>query len=144
VKPPTRDCAAAAASQRLSSAPPDAEQEPCALRSRIKGGTSGIVMTWMRPGIPMSVLAAMLEGPARRFVVDRTALTGNFDIEFSWSPDAVKVVVDGPELPVILNTPVEGLSLQTALRDQLGLKLEAARGPVDVLVIDRAEQPSAN
>ena len=144
VKPPTRDCAAAAATPPLSSAPPNAEQEPCARRSRVKGGTSGIVMTWMQPGIPMSVLATMLEGPARRFVVDRTGLIGNFDIEFSWSPDAVTIVVDGPELPVTMNTPVEGLSLRTALRDQLGLRLESAQGPVDVLVIESADRPTAD
>lgn len=144
LKPPTRDCAAAARQQILAVPRPNAEPDPCALQSRMKGGTSGILMTWTRAGVPMSVLATMLEGPARRFVVDRTGLAGNFDIELSWSPDAVKVVVEGPELPTIQNTPIEGFSLRTALRDQLGLRLESARGPVEVLVIDGASQPTAN
>jgi len=103
-----------------------------------------MVMTWVRPGIPMSVFVTMLEGPSRRVVVDRTGLTGNFDIEFSWSPEAVQMFRDGGEPTVTLTTPVEGLSLRTALRDQLGLRLESAQGPVDVLVIEQAERPSEN
>jgi uncharacterized protein (TIGR03435 family) len=76
---------------------------------------------------------------ARRVVVDRTGLTGRYDIdvEFAWEfrpappPGA-------PEFPLPAN---DSPSLFTAMQEQLGLKLEAARGPVEMLVIDSAERP---
>lgn len=63
-----------------------------------------------------------------RLVVDRTGLAGNFDIDMKWTPDE-------------LGTNAE---LFTALQDQLGLKLEAIRAPVEVIVIDSAQRPAAN
>ncbi|HET9830352.1 MAG TPA: TIGR03435 family protein [Vicinamibacterales bacterium] len=61
-----------------------------------------------------------------RLIVDRTGLTGGYDIELEWTP-----TTDGP-------------SIFTALREQLGLKLESSRGPVPMLVIERVEKPSEN
>ena len=63
-----------------------------------------------------------------RLVVDKTGLTGSFDIDLDWTQD--------PSLDAA------GPSIFTALQEQLGLKLESTRGPVDVLVIDSASQPS--
>jgi uncharacterized protein (TIGR03435 family) len=70
-----------------------------------------------------------------RPVIDRTGLNGNFDVDLTYTPD--NPVVDASNAP---NAP----SLMTALREQLGLKLESSRAPVDVLVIDRAQQPTEN
>jgi len=67
-------------------------------------------------------------------VIDRTGLTGNFDIELQWTPDNLRSVA--------ASAGGDGPSLFTALQEQLGLKLEAARGPVEYLVIDSAEQPT--
>ena len=67
-----------------------------------------------------------------RVVVDRTGLTGKFDWEVQWIPDDLRP--DAGSRP-------EGPSIFQAFRDQLGLRLEAATAPVDVLVIDHAEQP---
>lgn len=68
----------------------------------------------------------------RRPVVDRTGLTGEFDVDLNYVPEA-----QGPAI-----APTDGgPSIFTALREQLGLKLESQRGPVDVLVVDRAERP---
>ena len=67
-----------------------------------------------------------------RVVVDHTGLTGKFDWEVQWIPDDLRVdAVKGPDGPSIFQ----------AFRDQLGLKLEATRDRVDVLVIDHAERP---
>lgn len=72
-----------------------------------------------------------------RPVVDVTGLTDMLDIELSW---AAETVVD----PAAAAANPELVSIFTALQEQLGLKLEPARGPVDVLLIDRAEFPTAN
>ncbi len=68
-----------------------------------------------------------------RPVVNETGLPGRFDFVLRWTPDEWKVE-DGSGAPVLF----------TALREELGLKLTGAKGPVDVMVIDHVERPSAN
>lgn len=71
-------------------------------------------------------------------VVNRTGLEGVFNIDLQWIPDAARVArADG-------GAPAEGPSIFTAIQEQLGLRLRAAKVPVDVIVIDRAEKPDAN
>ncbi len=84
--------------------------------------------------ISMAQLVTGLAPLASRFTVDKTGLAGNFDVELQWTSDPLPS--DAAEST--------GPSLFTALQEQLGLKLVADRGPVDVLVIDRLEQPSKN
>jgi len=67
-----------------------------------------------------------------RTVVDKTGLTGNYDFNLKWTPDDQQ------------GTPDSGPTLFTALEEQLGLKLEPAKGLVDTLVIDHVEKPSEN
>ena len=69
-----------------------------------------------------------------RVVVDRTGLIGFFDVELTWTPN----------LPPGATTRGDSPSLFTALEEQLGLKLEPIKGPIDVLVIDHIEQPTPN
>jgi uncharacterized protein (TIGR03435 family) len=78
---------------------------------------------------------AVLDRP----VVDKTGLTGRYDFDLTWAPDASQF---GGEIP----TPEDASSptFFTAIREQLGLRLEATRGPVEVLVVDNAEPPSPN
>jgi uncharacterized protein (TIGR03435 family) len=76
----------------------------------------------------MPGLAATLSLVMGRKVLDRTGLTGLYDFTLEYAPDNA---VDS-ELP----------SLVTALQEQLGLKLESSKGPVEVLVIDHAEKPT--
>jgi len=65
-------------------------------------------------------------------VIDKTGLTGNYDFVFEYTPDN-------------LNQPqANGIRLTDALKDDLGLKLEPATAPVDVLILDHVEEPSAN
>jgi uncharacterized protein (TIGR03435 family) len=76
-----------------------------------------------------------------RVVVDRTNLPGAYDFNLTWTPDNMPMRPPGaPEPPVDPNGP----SIFTALQEQLGLKLDSQKGPVSVLVIDRAEHPGEN
>jgi uncharacterized protein (TIGR03435 family) len=74
-----------------------------------------------------------------RVVVDRTGLTGTFDVDLTWKFDPA----DSPGMP--LPTPdVNAPTLFPAVEEQLGLKLESTKGPVEVLVVDSVEKPTAN
>jgi len=86
-------------------------------------------------GALMSRLAANLSPVAGRIVIDRTGMTGSYDFDLQWAPTAT--AVGG----VDANAPADGPSIFTALTEQLGLKLEAVRAPVDVLIVDKASKP---
>jgi uncharacterized protein (TIGR03435 family) len=97
----------------------------------------------MMGGSPLANFAASLGTFAGRIVLDRTGLTGAYDINLTWTPDQMpRPAGDGP--PPLLNGVAidpNGPSLFTAVQEQLGLKLDSQRGPVEVMVIDRAEKP---
>jgi uncharacterized protein (TIGR03435 family) len=92
------------------------------------------------PGISMTRMVRVLTdfGNLGRPVVDSTGLTGTFDIHLVFAPDEA----DTGEPPPSVDPAVP--SIFTALQEQLGLRLESSKSPVDVLVIDRVERPSAN
>jgi bla regulator protein blaR1 len=96
-------------------------------------------------GSPMAQVATSLAIFAGRIVVDKTGLAGNYDFTLSWTPDqmpgAGQRPPGAPEPPPI---DPNGPSLFTAVQEQLGLKLDSQRGPVAMLVIDRAERPTEN
>ncbi|HEU4692888.1 MAG TPA: TIGR03435 family protein [Vicinamibacterales bacterium] len=91
-------------------------------------------------------MAQLVSGLARlmpnvgRLVVDRTGLTGTYDVDLTWTPDQVPAVDPSPGPMPIPPVDPNGPSLFTALREQLGLKLESARGSVQVLIIDNAAE----
>jgi uncharacterized protein (TIGR03435 family) len=90
-------------------------------------------------GLTMAALAKRLVPIVRRSVSDQTGLTGYFDAEFDFMAE-----LPPPPPPPGVPSPFgsEFVSVFTVLPEQLGLKLDARRGPVEVLVIDRAEKPS--
>src|ERR1043166_655179 len=93
--------------------------------------------------LAMPLLVSTLSNYLNRRIVDRTNLTGTFDLDLRWTPDDLSVApgtAPFPEFPFDPNGP----SLATALQEQLGLKFESSRGPVDVLVIDAVEKPSSD
>ncbi len=95
-------------------------------------------------GIPIANLIPMLSRILGRTVIDKTELKGNFDISMQWAPDdsqALQFPPDGPRPPPSDTT---GPTIFTALQEQLGLKLESQKGPVDMFVIDHVEKPSEN
>jgi uncharacterized protein (TIGR03435 family) len=88
-----------------------------------------VVMTGV--GARMDALARTLANQLGRPVIDKTGLTGNYDFTLTWVYDA----------PANANELDDGVSVFTALKDQLGLTLESARAPAQVVVIERAERP---
>ena len=96
--------------------------------------------------IPITTLLLPISQQLGRRVVDKTGLTGLFDIKLEWTPDPGQ---GGPFLPAGPDAPppaadLSGPSIFTALEEQLGLRLESTRGPVDVLVIESAVKPTDN
>ena len=85
----------------------------------------------------MELLARNLSRTVRRIVVDKTGLTGFYDADLEFMPDA-PLGPGGPDGAFAAPNP-DAPSIFTALQEQLGLKLESSRGPVEQLVIDRVE-----
>jgi uncharacterized protein (TIGR03435 family) len=93
-------------------------------------------------GITMKALSGTLSRTGlNRSVVDETGLAGAFDVTVNWVTDPSDPLFDGLGGPPT-SEPGVGPSLFTALQEQLGLRLQAGRGPVEVLVIDRVEKPT--
>jgi uncharacterized protein (TIGR03435 family) len=141
----TVDCEAFMAARRAGGPPPARqpnEPPPCgAMRgpARVLAG-----------GLPMAQFANMLtlvmadaNGPAGRddawIVIDKTGLSGRFAFTLAWTPERIPEAVPPPGIPPI---DPHGPPLVTALQEQLGLKLQAARSRMDVVVIDSIEQPT--
>ncbi|HEY6343329.1 MAG TPA: M56 family metallopeptidase [Bryobacteraceae bacterium] len=95
--------------------------QPSAVGRRIKGS------------VTMDFLARLLTDRVGRYVVDRTGLAGNYEIALEWTPDNFAPPDDTPPL-----------SIFTAVQEQLGLKLEPAKAPVERLIIEHAEMPTEN
>jgi uncharacterized protein (TIGR03435 family) len=129
------DCAALAAAQKAggsvsgggavsapgpSSRPAPGERRPCTMTSNdaMLRGTA----------IPMAALVATLSSAAERIVVDRTGLKGSFDFDLTFSR------AQSPD--------TSAPSVFTAVQEQLGLKLESVRMPMEVLVIDSIDRPT--
>jgi uncharacterized protein (TIGR03435 family) len=91
----------------------------------------------------MPNFARLLSGRAGRPVIDDTGLDGSYDLQLDWSSDLGLVQAPPDAAGADTLTP-DGLSLFTAMQEQLGLRLDATRGEVDVLVIDRVEPPTPN
>jgi uncharacterized protein (TIGR03435 family) len=97
--------------------------------------------------VPVSDFVGLLSGIMDRTVIDRTGLTCLYDFKLNWTPDAgQKIGPSGPLPPGIELPPVDpaGPTIFTALQDQLGLRMQSARGPVDLLVIDDVIKPLEN
>jgi uncharacterized protein (TIGR03435 family) len=100
--------------------------------------------------ISMARIARELAHFAGRPVQDETGLTGSFDLHLTWAPDQFASKGDGDRLSggdkvnAAGNSVFDAPGLFAAIQEQLGLKLESKKGKVEILVIDRAEQPSEN
>ena len=91
-------------------------------------------------GMPMANLAQSLSPMVGRIVLDKTELPGNYDFELTYSPEGLAIgppLLNGGPAPVDPNSP----TIFTALQEQLGLKLDSQKGPVDVVAIDHVEPP---
>jgi uncharacterized protein (TIGR03435 family) len=122
----------------------------------IKGpdGTSRPGMMRFSPGqltaqaVPMTSLTNLLSQQLHRTVLDKTGLTGKYDLELNWTPDQgadpMFKGADGAQPRAEPAPDSSGPSIFTALQEQLGLKLQSGKGPVETLVIDHVEMPSEN
>ena len=113
---------------------------PCGMMARLPASAQGahrfggrnVTMKMLAESMPFQTGLATLERP----LIDKTGLTGGFDFSIEWTP------------PEDMGQPGDvgsfGAPFREALKKQLGLKLEPQKAPVEVLVIDHVEQPSAN
>jgi uncharacterized protein (TIGR03435 family) len=155
IHPTTIDCAAVAGQSTLKekegkdkskeqrggapAAPPARGQRlPCTMKMEPGRMSAGATT--------MATLASGLAGSVQRIVLDRTGITGTFAIELTWTPDQMPRGSAGSDPTKNKGVKIDpnGPSIFTALREQLGLKLESTNGPVDVLIIDRVEHPTEN
>jgi uncharacterized protein (TIGR03435 family) len=101
---------------------------PTGASGHIRFGGRGVTLSLLASSLPTMTGMAMIPRP----VIDETGLSGTFDFTLDWVPE--------------FNAPPDasGPNFREGLKEQLGLKLEPRQGPVDILVIDRVEHPSAN
>lgn len=158
IKPSTSDCSNAQAENQKRA------------EALAKGGPAALASVLPRPGETMtcsigpgamragafgmrangqaiSILTQLLTQVTGRIVQDQTGLTGLYDWEMTFDPEILMRLASqaGVNLPAGINLPTsDSPSMLTALREQLGLKLDSRRGPVEVLVIDGAELPTPN
>jgi uncharacterized protein (TIGR03435 family) len=92
------------------------------------GGKDKITMS--STNLTMAGLASWLAREMDRPVIDNTGIGGEFDVKLEWSPEQI--------------SETSGPSIFTALQEQLGLRLESGKGPVEMIVIDSIEKPSEN
>ena len=115
-------------------------------------GTEGRQMMRMGHGqlsakkVTMDALANQLANHVGRNVVNKTGLSGEFDVDLEWSPDPNQSGPFGGPPPGEAPPPVDssGPSIFTAVQDKLGLKLEASKAAVKMIVVGSIEKPSDN
>jgi uncharacterized protein (TIGR03435 family) len=130
--PSDLDCDAIVAARRAAAASPPPDFDPAnRLPCTIVGSIDAI-----RGETAIGVLTQMLRGPTGRLVVDKTGLRGAYRISLTYDLANVALGAVAP--------PENALSVFTAVREQLGLRLDASRTERDVLIIDRLEKPSEN
>ncbi len=106
---------------------------------RLKRAGNGRILNDGGAKIPM--LVSVIANGFDRPVLDETGLTGSYAFDLQWTPDRPP---SAPGQPLASAAEPAGPSLFTALQEQLGLRLESMRRPVEVLVIDHIERPAQN
>ncbi len=127
LRPSTTDCVALLTAARTGTPLPPSDRILCGIQGRPDGVSIG--------GMSIGEVAAQVLSPeSGRLVIDRTGLEGPFDFDLDFTRTAAPAG----------STATDGVPLVTALQEQLGLRLEPQRGPVDVVVIDSIERPTAD
>lgn len=128
LRPSTVDCA-----------PTADKRSPCRLDFR-PGLVRGVGMGWGN-GEPLALNIGVWDRP----IIDKTGLSGAFDIDLQWTPDPAQARdadAAARAAAAIAATPGDRVSIFTALQEQLGLRLQPARAALEVLIIDRVERPT--
>ena len=120
---------------------------PCPERAQFWVGPGSVTATNTKLPFMLQFLSRQLG----RTIIDQTGLTGNYDFKLQWNQERPSGLPPGaapgfapPGAAPASPDADAGPSIFTALEEQLGLKLESSKGPVNVLVIDHIEKPSAN
>jgi uncharacterized protein (TIGR03435 family) len=116
-------------------APGETRRPECGNNLMTSRGATPPNLRWSAVHIDSAAVSGSLANYFRRPVVDRTGLTGFFDVELELPPLQPTVSDAGGD---------QGISVFTVLQEQLGLRVEEGKGPVDVLVVDRLERPTKN
>jgi len=103
---------------------------------------SGTALTFRNS--PMSQFSALLQNSMDRPVVDESGLSERYDFTVTFTPDPAQAALLGGPPQAAADNPDAAPDLFTAFQQQLGLKLEPTKAPVDVMVIDKVEKPSEN
>jgi len=127
------------------------ESKPDDPAAKDRHGQHGLFMTGRghleSTGTGIPFLIHVLSGQVGRTIVDKTGLTGSYDYSLQWTPDDAPPPMAGPDGGPPHgdgDDDASGASLFTAVQEQLGLKLESEKAPVDVIVIDHIDLPSEN
>ena len=111
----------------------------------IGGGSSASLKD---QGVTLDYLSQQLLGAFDRPVINKTNITGRFDIHVEFSREGTKAAAIPPMQPsdglFPASDPTVPLSIFTALQEELSLRLEPAKGPIEMLVVDDIEKPSEN
>lgn len=139
---------------------PETQEQPVYLLVVAKGGPKlresaedrGLIRMMGRgtlkgQAVGLGMLALNLSNELGRRVIDKTGLAGKYTFELKWTPAQTAAAPFDPP-PQATGQPLpadpDGTSIFTALAQQLGLRLESQKGPVELLVIDRVARPSSN
>jgi uncharacterized protein (TIGR03435 family) len=128
---------------------PGPDEKPWCGTAGMRTVRNGPNVTWDEVGASFLNFSLFFGIVLDRPVIDKTGITGPFDFHLTFAPDETTAGVASPFAPdssmsASLPDPARGPSIFTAFQDQLGLKLEAGKGPSEVLVIDHIERPSEN
>lgn len=121
--------------------PPPANAGPVIVLNQPPGSKCGSIVFngfFSMRAVPLVSFVTSLSRQSRRTIIDRTKLSAVYDIDLYFLPDAGPLMVNGNAINA------DAPSLQTAVREQLGLRLESGRAQVDVVVIDRVSAPTEN
>jgi len=134
LKQSVADCAAQAAARR--GGPPSAPPGPLPPPGQFCGIFGGPGRLRFG-GLPALMMVQAFSAQSGRMVVDRTGLTGSWDFEMTFAPEQRGQAPGAGDAPAS-----DAPSFFTAIQEQLGLKLESTRGPVEVVVVDSIEKPT--
>jgi uncharacterized protein (TIGR03435 family) len=155
LKPSKSDCSnaselnaqraqAAARGDLAALVPKPGEFLPCTIAPNVAGGAANLSLHG--DGQEIKVLVDLLSQFTGKHVRDKTGLTGLYDFDMKLDLQALMGLVQkmGMNVPTAAMPQTDGSSVMTVINEQLGLKLESARGPVDVLVVDSVQAPVAD
>ena len=117
------------------------QEDTVSVRQRIARTGAGKIVAQKAS---LAMFAELLGTLTGRPVVDKTGLPSTYAFTLNWTPAVGEGGLPGPPRPDVAPPDSNGPSLFTALQEQLGLRLQSAKGPVESLVIEGAEKPTEN